>query len=233
MTKTWFSVFNAVRAMVDALSQIKSIHIFHHETASVVGDKKIVAPDDILMFKNNCPSTGIVLADKGGKPKEIQKAKKEEGDERIRRATDLLEEVNINVISKNPVFLARVHLRNMSLPKVNQLLLDFDLTDVETQYIISFLNTMLKKVDQSEELKREEPMLLVLRESFKFYLNVILRNEKEITRIIESASDSRYLANYGTLLAKIKTQFPDTSDQLSLTNYENMIYEMKDKLKSK
>ena len=41
--------------------------------------------------------------------------------------------LNLNMMSNNAVFLSRIHMRNMELSKINQLLLDFELTALDTE----------------------------------------------------------------------------------------------------
>ncbi|MCL2156074.1 MAG: hypothetical protein FWH53_10445, partial [Leptospirales bacterium] len=47
--------------------------------------------------------------------------------------------ISINTMSENPVFLASYHLKNMALSNLNQLLLDFDISALDIQFIIHFI----------------------------------------------------------------------------------------------
>ncbi len=148
-----------------------------------------------------------------------------------KRATEIIKEASINVMSDNPVFLARLHLRELSLSKVNQLLLDFDLTAIEVEYIQNFIDTMIKKADDDSELLKNIAKLKALRESFSFYLNLINSRDDEIRKIIDNVDDINIIASYSTLIAKCKYLLPDTKDQLLLTDYENLLYEKKEGFK--
>jgi uncharacterized protein (DUF2164 family) len=190
-----------------------------------------ITRNDVVVIKNRCPDIDVVLAEDKKEITEIDKISREgttEAEER--RATDLLKDINLNIMSQNPVFLARVHLRNMDLSKVNQLLLDFDLKSIDAEYILNFINTMLGKVDLKDELKKAESKLESLKKSFQFYLYLLEKKDDEIKMMINEMKNKDELASYGTLLAKIKLLFPEQGDQLLITGYENLIWEMKEKL---
>jgi hypothetical protein len=196
----------------------------------IIVDKNITR-DDILVIKNRCPTAGVVMAGRDQKIKEEQKHVDEINPEAKRRAVDILKEVDINIISNNPVFLARIHLRKMDLSRVKQLLLDFDLSEIETQYIMSFLDTMLAKSDMVEELKIAKPTLVSLRDSLQFYIYLLRKDDANLKKMIEQIPNKNELAYFSTLLAKRKLLFNDTNDQLLFTNYENLIYDSKERLK--
>ena len=195
----------------------------------VVGEQ--VTRNDIVVIKNRCLDVSVVLATDKREITEVEKiSRTDANDTGERRATDLLKDVNLNIMSQNPVFLARVHLRNMDLSKVNQLLLDFDLKPIDAAYILNFINTMLGKVGQKEELKREESQLSSLRKSFQFYIYLLEKKDDEIKMMIDQVMDKGELASYMTLLAKVKLLLPNQDDQLLITGYENLMWEIKEKI---
>jgi hypothetical protein len=59
------------------------------------------------------------------------------------------------------------------------------------------------------------------------------KNEKEIQNMINSVEDIKKIASYSTLIAKMRTLFTAKKDLLTLTDYENLIYEKKDQLQKK
>lgn len=192
-----------------------------------------ITKNDIIVIKNRCQLSRILLADNKKKKGASLESEKLVNPDPTKRASDLTEDIDINMISQNPVFLARIHLRKLDLNRVKQLLLDFNLSDIEIRYITSFLNTMLKRAETSEDLRKEKSNLESLQESFSFYLHLIKRNEVEILQTIKGAKNDKELNYYNTLLAKMKLLFPRTDDQLSFTTYENLILEIKEKLQSK
>jgi hypothetical protein len=184
--------------------------------------------NDIIVIRNRCPLASVVLSEDERDVIEVQTAVQKDGTgSQEKRAVDILKDVNINMLSQNPVFLARVHLRRMDLTKVNQLLLDFDLKIIETQYIIGFLNTMLSKVDNSEELRKEQDKLATLRDSFQFYLHLMNKDTAEIEKMITNTELKQSdIATMSTLIAKVKPLFPDSDSQVVFTDFENKIWEL-------
>src|SRR3990172_7972209 len=91
--------------------------------------------------------------------------------------------MNINMMSTNPVFLVRIHLRNMDLSKINQLLLDFEITALDTEYILSFLQETLDNAEGDPVILKNKPMLFDLLNSFKFYHSLLQKDETVIKEI--------------------------------------------------
>lgn len=89
------------------------------------------------------------------------------------RAADLSRGENLNSFSENPVFAARIHLRNLELDKVKQLLLDYTLTPQDVGFILTFLGVMIKNENKKEELTRARSKLEGLQEVFRLSLQII------------------------------------------------------------
>jgi len=84
---------------------------------------------------------------------------------------------NLNVHSENPVFLSRIHLRNMELDKVKQLLFDFNLNLEDVMFIRTFLDVMIKNKDDKEELRLNKEKLVTLDEIFRLS-ELIIKNDE-------------------------------------------------------
>ncbi|MCU0821554.1 MAG: hypothetical protein MUC95_03660 [Spirochaetes bacterium] len=194
----------------------------------VVIDEKIT-DEDCIIIKNRFPNTMIIeLRNETGKGKEdIIDSGLGKGSEEVQG------EKNLNIMSNNPVFLARIHLRDMALSKVNQLLLDFDISSLEADYMLKFIENMLENPDNKAEIEQNRLKLLMLKDSFQFYIYLMDKNEKEIQNMINSVEDIKKIASYSTLIAKMRTLFTAKKDLLTLTDYENLIYEKKDQLQKK
>lgn len=189
-----------------------------------------VTRNDIIIIKNRLAGAHIILA--GGKSEDGDTPREESeinsfGDQ---RATEVAKDVNINMMSNNPVFLARVHLREMDISKVNQLILDFDLSPIEAEYILSFITTMLSKRETEEDIRKNAPKLEGIQGSLQFYIHLLGKNEAEVRTMIEGMNDSGMLASFFTLIAKVKLLYPGTDDQLLFTEFENLLYEKKSSL---
>jgi hypothetical protein len=138
---------------------------------------------------------------------------------------------NLNILSENPVFLAQVHLRNLELSKVNQLLLDFELSVFDTEYILKFIEDLISKKD-NENIKKNMPMLLNLNDSFRFYMYLLQKDDIKLRKMISEQTDLNSLAPFRTLISKVKSIFTESDDQLLLTDYENLVLDKKEELKN-
>lgn len=141
--------------------------------------------------------------------------------------------ININTMSDNAVFLASYHLKNMALSNLNQLLLDFDISAFDTQYIIYLLNDLLVNRSGENEVLRNMNMLIELKNSFEFYLALIERNGDTVKALLEKETDYRKLAPYRTLVSKVSSMNPGREGQLLYTEYENLVMDRLEELKSK
>ena len=140
--------------------------------------------------------------------------------------------ISINTMSDNPVFLATYHLKNMALSNLNQLLLDFDISAFDTQFIIYFINDILENRSNEQDVRRNKAMLTDLKNAYEFYLALTVRDEKFLKERIESETDFRKLSPYRTLLSKVRSMNPGREEQLLYTEYENIILEKEEKLRA-
>lgn len=191
---------------------------------------KNILKNDVIIIKNRFAEAQIIIAGAGSGQEAAQTAEGEINKYADRRATEVMKEVNINMMSGNPVFLARVHLREMDLAKVNQIILDFDLSALEAEYISSFIATMLRKEGTDEDIRRSKSKLASIGESLLFYISLLNKNDSDARSMIARISDSALLASFSTLVAKIKLLYPGTEDQLTFTDYENLLWEKKSEL---
>lgn len=180
-----------------------------------------VTPNDIIVLKNRYKIQDVIHLEQANNYSINESA-------RYIRKED---SYNLNVMSTNPVFLAGVHLRSMDLSKVNQLLLDFDLTALETEFILSFIKKKIETADESLLAKRNRPMLESLMTSFSFYLDLLQRNHDEIEAFINAIKDRSRLAPFRTLVRKVKSMHPGKQEQELYFQYEKLILEKQDSLK--
>ncbi|HEY1406990.1 MAG TPA: hypothetical protein VF857_10310 [Spirochaetota bacterium] len=187
--------------------------------------------NDLVVIKNRVPTARVFLASeiiKAGIT--VQKEFRPSNEEEPERAIDVLDTVNLNVMSNNPVFLARVHLRQLDLSKVRQLLFDFDMTPSDAGFIQTFIDSMLKKIEEDPLLATQEQKLADLREDFVFYTALLAKKTEDVTRIIESITDMRKFSSYMTLIAKARSMCFSQNDLLEITEYENLLLEKKESL---
>lgn len=140
--------------------------------------------------------------------------------------------ISINTMSDNPVFLASYHLKNMALSNLNQLLLDFDISAFDTQFIIYYINDILENRKYEPEVIKNKTMLSDLKNAYEFYLALIVRDDKFLKEKIESETDIRKLSPYRTLVSKVRSMNPGKEEQLLYTEYENLVLEKEENLKN-
>lgn len=187
--------------------------------------------NDLVVVRNRVPTARVFLADEVIKAGITSQREFRPSDEpESERAVDMLDTVNLNVMSNNPVFLARVHLRQLDLAKVKQLLLDFDMSASDAGFILTFIDTMLKKINDDPLLATQEGKLTELHEDFKFYTALLGKKREEVSSIINAISDSRKFSSFMTLIAKARSMCINQNDMLDITEYENMLLEKKETL---
>jgi len=203
--------------IVDSISaMVKDIDIKLRPDYVIIDDT--ITDNDVIIIKNRYKAENVIRVQRVESSSEIDIAGMEEE-----------KTVNLNMMSTNPVFLARVHLRSMDLSKVNQLLLDFDLTALDTEYIFSFIQNLLLD-EESSAVKKNRPMLIDLRNSFKFNLHLLQRNDEEIRKMIESLDSIKKLAPYRTLISKVKSIYPGREEQIQYAEYEGIVIEKRNDL---
>ena len=189
-------------------------------------DRGITA-NDVVLVKNRVPGAKVVLADEiartAGAPREVSS-------EEMERAVDEVKSINLNMMSQNPVFLSRVHLRQLDLSKVKQLLLDFDMSVPDAGFIHTFITSMLSKADGDEQLRPQKARLLELAEDFQFYIAVMNRSENDVNAMIDAIDDQKKISSFMTLIAKARSILEAQSDALLITEFENRILEKKDSM---
>lgn len=211
-----------VRMMIveDVAQMVREIEVSVQPDYVVVDDA--VTPNDVIIIKNRFKVNEIIY---------IELANNFFLAERL-QIPDTDRVMNLNMMSANPVFLTRIHLRTMDLAKINQLLLDFEITAPDTEYIMSFLQEALDKADGDPSMQKNIPMLLDLVNSFKFYHSLLEKDETLIKQMIDSTTDVKKLTPFRTLVSKVKAMYPGAEAQKLYTVYENILYDKLEELKS-
>ncbi|HOJ28890.1 MAG TPA: hypothetical protein PL059_07420 [Spirochaetota bacterium] len=207
------------------LDMVPCITEFFNDTASFVSYvKKGNVPDYIIVnstFSNN--DITFISSISPSSRLEIVNTTSAVTIDDTKRAIDQMNNVDINLLSQNPVFLARIHLRNLDLVRVKQIILDMDITESDAQYIIAFLSTMIKNSDK-EELQKHVEKLKELKKTYEFYFHLITHNDEKIQEFITQASKND-LITFQTLIQKAKLLFPTKEASLRFVEYENLIWE--------
>ncbi|PKL38548.1 MAG: hypothetical protein CVV44_11750 [Spirochaetae bacterium HGW-Spirochaetae-1] len=202
------------------------------DIATMIREIDIKMKPDYVIVDESITENDIIIIRSRYKAENIIHIVKEKPGPDEQEEPEAEKDVNINMMSTNPVFLARIHLRAMDLSKVNQLLLDFDLTALDAEYIVNFIDSYIEEPDDSQG-NRNRAMLIELRNAFEFYLHLLQRNDQEIRTMIESQVNLKKLAPFRTLVSKVKSIYPNREEQLLYTEYENIIMDKRQELQEK
>jgi hypothetical protein len=209
--------------------EIENSIIFNY----IVIDKSI-SKNEIIVMKNRCPSAEIIQTGLSDSSLEKESGTFDavyfEDEAQIGSPAENDIEKNLNIMSNNPVFLAKIHLKKLALAKVNQILLDFDISSLEAEYMLRFIETMLNNKENDEEIKKASQKLEAQADAFRFYIILINKNDNEIRKMISEINDINKYSSYNTLLAKVKLLFSKQEDILLMTEYENLLFEKKDNI---
>jgi hypothetical protein len=121
---------------------------------------------------------------------------------------------NLNMTSDNPVFLSRIHLRNMELDKVKQLLFDFELSAEDVIFIRTFLDVMIRNEKQKEELANNRQKLVVLDEIFRLSEMVIKRDEVDFEIELEKGLQKEVAYMVYAILEKYQENASNIEDEI-------------------
>lgn len=181
-----------------------------------------VTPNDVIIIKNRYKAGDIIYSELANNCFLAERLQ-------IPDADDI---VNLNMMSTNPVYLSLIHLRNRDLAKINQLLLDFEINALDTEYILNFILTEIDKAESDPGMAKHTPMLHDLLNSFRFYHSLLEKDEEGIKEMIDSTTDLKKLTPYRTLVSKVKAMFPGPEEQKLYTVYENILFDRLEELKA-
>jgi hypothetical protein len=139
----------------------------------------------------------------------------------IARAADMASSgSNLNMYSENPVFLARIHLRNLELDKVKQLLFDFNLKGEDIIFIRTFLDVMIKNVNNKEELNANRDKVKVLDEIFRLAVLIINHAEADFELELEKGLSKDVAYMIYALLEKYQEQAKNIEEEIMIWEWK-------------
>ncbi len=156
-----------------------------------------------LRVKNQDAQILVIQRELGAKKKPQSRVNTEQV-----RANDLVQSGKAGEYTRNPVFLARIHLRNLELEHVKQLLLDFDMNAQEIEFIRTFLQIMIRNEFDKAELTEAKADLERINELYRLVAFLASNLLMEFDQEIEQLSDvpvAKDLAQYVGLLRKRAT----------------------------
>ncbi len=142
------------------------------------------------------------------------------------RATDVANNLNLNQYSQNPVFLARIHLRNLDLDKVKQLLLDFKLSSQDVGFIRTFLDVMIRNEGNKRELAEVKDKLLALNEAFRLSVLILDLNVPEFEKELNQGFRKEIASMIYALLAKEQLECKEKEKEIILWEWKLRVKKM-------
>ncbi len=210
-------------------SEIKLVSGYSSMLRDIPSDLKI----DFLVIDSTLTDTEIAVVSSRYKPgRLILTSAKEDDLAGADKEDKELDYISINTMSDNPVFLALMHLKKMSLSNLNQLLLDFDISALDIQYIVHFIDEIIASRSAESEVQKNMNMLVDLKNAFSFYLALIQKDNELVKQKIENETDPKKLSPFQTLVSKVRSMNPGREDQLLFTEYENMVLDRKEQLQA-
>ncbi len=128
----------------------------------IVADDEVPRVDLVALKVKNHDAQILILH-----PEEKVAAKTAEVDISKIRARDLVASGAVAEEGGNPVFLARVHLRNLDLDRVKELVIAHTMTEQENTFIRTFLQLMIKNEQAKPDLVLVKPQLQQLDELYR------------------------------------------------------------------
>ncbi len=129
------------------------------------------------------------------------------------RAADLVREGQGGDLVKNPVFLARIHLRNLDLLRVKSLLVDFPMTSEEMEFIRTFLQIMIRNERGQKDLQAAQEQLGHLDELYRVGSIFSQGRREAFDREMDSVS-SAMARDLMALVARHRVGIPNKEDQI-------------------
>ncbi|TFH42633.1 MAG: hypothetical protein E4G96_03045 [Chrysiogenales bacterium] len=204
----------------DVVQMVREIDIAEHPRYVIVDDA--VTPNDVIVIKNRFKAEEIIYSELSNNVFLTERM----------QIPDVDDIVNLNMMSSNPVYLALIHLRNKDLAKINQLLLDFEINALDTEYILNFIHKSIRVMYDQPGMEKHAPMMNDLLNSFRFYHSLLEKDETAIKKMIDSTTDLKKLTPYRTLVSKVKSMYPGPEEQKLYTVYENILYDRLEELKT-
>ncbi len=202
-----------------------------NNVAEMVKEYDISLKPDYIIIDDEITSNDIIIVHNRYKIDEnnIIPAPLTDPESRYRDDPDLDLRTNLNIMSENPVYLAIVHIRSRDYSRIYQLLLDFELTALDTEYILNFINNRIDEIKESDK-NSVTVMLKSLQNIYTFYHHLLRKSDDDVKEMIANSTNLKQMTSYRTLISKVKAQYPGTDEQILYTEYENILLEKWDEL---
>lgn len=174
---------------------------------------------DMVTLKVKNPEARIlILREESPRPEKPPTAA-ELDSERL-RATDLVRAGKGREFSSNPVFNARIHLRNMNLEQVRSLLVDYPMSAEELQFIRTFIGIMIRNEHGKAELTRVQDDLRRLDELYRLSGIVISGDADAFEAEVDRGVNPLIAADLIRLIAQRRSRATSKEDEIRYWEWE-------------
>lgn len=180
-----------------------------------------VARIDLMSLKVHRPDLKtFLLKDQSGEAAEPSPA----AEEKV-RATDIVNQGGAGEHASNPVFQARLHLRNLALDRMAELPVRFNLKSEEVEFIRTFLGIMIQNERENPELDRVKERLQRLDEFYRL-LSVALQDSDEFDRALEKGLDKPLATELLPVVRNMRSLSSDRERQIRYWEWEYRLNEL-------
>lgn len=190
---------------------------------------------DAKRIKQRLPNTYIFLIkiheDRG---EDVIEEPDEESDESTMRATDIAgqSQSNIELYNDNPVFLARIFLRNLDLAKMKSLLLEKPIMVQDNEFIQALLQIMIRNDSNIELFKKHKKELVRLKSYCEIQKLILEHSLGGVREICEKEDDKEKLNFYNYLVKRYKEDAQDKEEEIQFWELDALINKKLKALKS-
>lgn len=177
---------------------------------------------DLIKLKVYFSSTKVLLV----KPPETE-SESENQSPAVVRATDMVRNQELSQLSGDPVFLARIHLRNLDLDATRQLLLDFNLNGEEIQFIRTFFHIMIRNERNDKDLLAARKELENLDELFRLGQILLKEDRTAFDHELERGMNPRVAEYLIPVVSKIRKTTDKKEDEIYFWECEFRLSRMK------
>lgn len=143
------------------------------------------------------------------------------------RASDLSGTSDVPIeLAGDPVFIARIHLRSLDLEAVQNLIVDYELSEDEIQFIRTFLQIMIKNERNDRDLIAARSELESLDESFRLGTILIKEDHHAFDREMDQGIPPKVAGNLEPLVKKLRQSVKNKDDEIYLWEVEYRLGQM-------
>ena len=199
-----------------------------HPYRYVVLDQAIPRIDMVTLKVKNPDARILILKNEMAPAPVAAPRKADELKTDTMRATDLARSPSGSEYSNNPVFNARIHLRNLDLPRVKNLLNEFNMSAEEIEFIRTFLGLMIRNDQDKSELKDYRDKLKKIDELYRLSARVIERDQVAFEQELEQGIDPEVAADLARLIARKRQAATNKEEEIQFWEWEYRLSKQSD-----